>query len=157
MTTLENITFDEIAIGQTATFEKTLSEQDILLFAKVSGDINPVHIDEEFAKNSIFESRIAHGLYTGAVISAAIGVVMPGPGTIYLGQTLKFKAPVRIGDTITVTLEVTKKRQDRKFVTMDCTAVNQQGDIVATGTADVIAPSEKIRVPAPSLPSVTLT
>lgn len=156
MSTLENVTFDEIEIGRTASYSKTLTEEDVILFAKVSGDINPVHLNEDFAKNTIFEGRIAHGMYTGSLVSAALGIVLPGPGTIYLGQSLRFKSPVRIGDTITVNMEVVKKREDRKFVTLECTVVNQNGEKVATGTAEVIAPTEKMIVPAAELPAITI-
>ena len=101
MSKLTNHTFDELEIGQTASYSKTCTEEDILLFAKVSGDVNPVHLDEEFASNTQFGKRIAHGMYTGALISAALALNLPGPGSIYLGQNLKFRAPVRIGDELT--------------------------------------------------------
>lgn len=155
MSTLENVTFDEIEIGRTASYSKTLSEEDLILFAKVSGDVNPVHLDAEFAKDTQFGERIAHGMYTGSLVSAALGIVLPGPGTIYLGQSLRFRAPVKVNDTITVNMEVVKKRDDRKFVTLECTIVNQNGDKVATGTAEVIAPTEKMVLDAPDLPNIT--
>jgi acyl dehydratase len=154
---LENVTYDEIEIGQTATYTKTVSDQDLKLFALVSGDVNPVHMDEEFAKTTPFGGRIAHGMYTGALVSAALAMELPGPGTVYLNQSLKFKAPVMINDTITVNLEVTAKRDDRKFVTLDCKITNQHGKVVAAGEAMVIAPSEKMSIPAPTLPTVTLS
>ena len=103
MTTLRNFTFDEIQIGQTTTYSKTLSERDLVLFAEVSGDVNPVHLDAEFAAGSMFGERIAHGMWTGALISAALALQLPGPGTIYVGQTLSFRAPVKLGDTATST------------------------------------------------------
>lgn len=156
MSTLENVIFDEISIDQTATYSKTLSEEDLILFAKVSGDVNPVHLDEEFAKNTPFKTRIAHGIYTGSLVSAALATVLPGPGTIYLGQSLRFKAPVRVGDTITITMKVIKKREDRKFVTLDCEALNQEGETVMVGTAEVIAPTEKVVIEAPTLPDINI-
>lgn len=156
VSTIENVTFDEISIDQTATYSKTLSEEDLILFAKVSGDVNPVHLDEDFAKNTPFKSRIAHGIYTGSLVSAALATVLPGPGTIYLGQSLRFKAPVRIGDTITITMTVVKKREDRKFVTLDCTAENQEGETVMVGTAEVIAPTEKVVIETPTLPNISI-
>lgn len=156
MTMLRNFTFDEIQIGQTATYGKTLTERDIVLFAEVSGDVNPVHLDAGFAAASMFGERIAHGMWTGALISAALALELPGPGTIYLGQTLSFRAPVKIGDTVTVTLTVTEKRADKKFVTLDCTAVNQHGKTVAQGTAQVIAPAEKFERTAPRLPQISI-
>ncbi|ROS04816.1 acyl dehydratase [Sinobacterium caligoides] len=156
MSTLENVTFDEITIGQTASYEKTVSEQDIQLFAAVSGDVNPVHLDEEFASASMFGKRIAHGMFTGALVSAALALRLPGPGCIYLGQSLSFRAPVFIGDTITINLEVTAKRDDKKFVTLKCVATNQNGKKVATGEANVIAPTEKLTIEAPSLPTISI-
>lgn len=152
MNQLSNYTYDEITIGQTATYSKRIEEQDIQLFAAVSGDVNPVHLDAEFAAATPFKERIAHGMLTGAVISAALALHLPGPGTIYLGQTLRFRLPVKIGDEITVKLEVTDKRDDKHFVTLECTATNQHGKKVATGTAEVMAPSEKIIIDRPALP-----
>lgn len=154
MTILENKTFDEIHIGQQASYGKTLTEDDLALFAAVSGDVNPVHLDAEYAATTMFEGRIAHGMWTGALISAALALELPGPGTIYLGQTLQFRAPVRLGDTITVNLEVTAKKADKPYVTLACEAVNQHGKTVAKGVAEVIAPTQKIRCPAPQLPSI---
>jgi 3-hydroxybutyryl-CoA dehydratase len=151
---LSNYTFDEITIGQTASFSKQIEEQDIQLFATVSGDVNPVHLDAEFAATTPFKERIAHGMLTGALVSAALAMELPGPGTIYLGQSLRFRLPVKIGDTITVNLEVTDKRDDKKFVTLDCKASNQAGKIVASGTAEVMAPTEKLTIERPSLPTV---
>lgn len=156
MSILENVTFDEIEIGRRASYSKTLSEEDLVLFAKVSGDVNPVHLDAEFAKTTQFGERIAHGMYTGSLVSAALGIVLPGPGTIYLGQSLRFRAPVMVNDTITVNMEVVKKRDDKKFVTLECTIVNQHGKKVATGTAEVIAPTEKIKLDAPELPNISI-
>lgn len=91
---------DEISEGMSAVFSKTVTEADIVLFAGISGDTNPVHLDEEFAKPSLFKGRIAHGMLTAGFISAVFGTKLPGPGCIYLSQTMKFKAPVRIGDTV---------------------------------------------------------
>ena len=156
MSQLSNYTFDEISIGQTASFSKEVGEQDIQLFAAVSGDVNPVHLDAEFAAGTQFKERIAHGMLTGAFISAALAMELPGPGTIYLGQSLRFRLPVTIGDTITVNLEVTEKREDRGFVTLDCKAVNQDDKVVASGTAEVMAPKEKLVIDRPSLPSVSV-
>jgi acyl dehydratase len=106
---LENFTFDELTVGQTAEYSRTLGEDDIILFAAVSGDVNPVHLDEDFARTTMFRERIAHGMYTGGLISAALAMKLPGPGTIYLGQNLKFERPVKLGDTITVQLKVLEK------------------------------------------------
>lgn len=154
MSQLSNYTYDEITIGQKASYTKEIQEKDIQLFAAVSGDVNPVHLDAEFAAGTPFKERIAHGMLTGAIISAALALELPGPGTIYLGQTLRFRLPVKIGDTVTVQLEVTDKRDDKKFVTLDCKAVNQAGKTVASGIAEVMAPAEKMSIPRPSVPVV---
>ena len=155
-TTLTNVPISEMEIGKKATYTKTCTENDVMLFATVSGDVNPVHIDEDYAKTTQFGQRIAHGMYTGALVSAALAVELPGPGTIYLGQELKFKAPVFIGDTITVELEVETIREDKAIVGLLCTCTNQDGKVVAAGKATVIAPKEKLEVAAPSLPNVSI-
>lgn len=154
MSQLSNYTYDEITLGQKASYTKEIQEKDIQLFAAVSGDVNPVHLDAEFAAGTPFKERIAHGMLTGAIISAALALELPGPGTIYLGQTLRFRLPVKIGDTVTVQLEVTDKRDDKKFVTLDCKAVNQAGKTVASGIAEVMAPAEKMSIPRPAVPVV---
>ena len=151
---LSNVTIDEMEIGKKATYTKVCTAEDIQLFAKVSGDINPVHLDDDYAQTTRFGQRIAHGMYTGALISAALGIELPGPGTIYLGQELKFKAPVFLGDTVTVELEVESIRQDKAIVTLNCTCTKQDATVVAVGKATVIAPKEKIEMPAPELPEI---
>jgi 3-hydroxybutyryl-CoA dehydratase len=153
---LTNYTYDEISIGQTASYSKRIEEKDIQLFAAVSGDVNPVHLDASFAATTQFGERIAHGMLTGAIISAALALELPGPGTIYLGQSLRFRLPVKIGDEITVHLEVTGKRDDKHFVTLECKAMNQKGKAVASGTAEVMAPTEKLSIERPPLPVVTV-
>ncbi|MCB1708212.1 MAG: MaoC family dehydratase, partial [Halioglobus sp.] len=117
MPKLANVTYDEITVGQTASYSRLVEERDIALFAAVSGDVNPVHLDADFAAGTVFGERIAHGMLTGAFISAALAMELPGPGTIYLGQSLRFRLPVKIGDTLTVTLEVTDKQDRRNIVT----------------------------------------
>ncbi len=153
---IENTPYAELAIGQVAEYRKQVSEQDIVLFAIVSGDANPVHLDAGYASTTVFGERIAHGMLTGSLVSAALAMTLPGPGTIYLGQSLKFRRPVKINDTITVRLEVTAKSDAKRLVTLDCRVSNQAGETVASGTAEVIAPAEKLRVAAPALPRVTL-
>jgi acyl dehydratase len=153
---LENKTFDEIAVGDSASIRRQVTWRDIELFAVVSGDINPAHLDADFAKDDRFHGIIAHGLLGGALISAVLGTKLPGPGTIYLGQDLKFLKPVRPGDTIEATLTVSGKDAAKKTVTLDCRCVNQAGQDVITGHALVIAPAEKIRRPAPDLPDVEI-
>lgn len=157
MSKLSNFTYDEITIGQTASITKTLTDEDTKLFAAASGDVNPVHLDEEFAKTTMFKQRIAHGMWTGGLISAALAMELPGPGTIYLGQNLSFRAPVFLGDTITVTLEVTAKDDDKGWVTLACKAVNQDGKTVVKGEAQAIAPKEKVTIERPTLPTVTFS
>ena len=156
VTTISNYTYDEMTIGQSTEYSKTLTEDDIAMFAAVSGDVNPVHLDATFAAGTMFGQRIGHGAWTGGVISAALAMQMPGPGTIYLGQSISFRKPVFIGDTITVTLTVTEKDDDKQFVTLDCLVVNQAGKKVATGTAQVIAPPEKLTLDAPTLPPISI-
>ena len=153
---IESIPYDALEIGQSADYTKTVSEQDIVLFAAISGDVNPVHLNESYARTTVFGERIAHGMLTGSLVSAALAMTLPGPGSIYLGQSLKFRRPVKINDTITVHLEVTDKRDAKKIVTLDCKVTNQNGDVVATGTADVIAPTEKIQLETPALPNIQI-
>jgi len=153
---LQNYTYDEITIGQTASYSKTLSEDDLVLFAAVSGDVNPVHLDPEFAATTLFEERIGHGAWTGSIISAAIALELPGPGSIYLGQNLSFRAPVKIGDTITINLEVTEKKDHKKLVSLSTIAVNQHGKVIAKGSAEIMAPTEKLSLPRPTLPNITI-
>ena len=156
MTMLRNFIYDEISVGQTASYDRTLTERDILLFAEVSGDVNPVHVDPDFAAKSMFGERIAHGAWIGAVISSGLALHLPGPGTIYLSQTLTFRSPVKIGDTVTITLTVTEKRDDKQFITIECLAVNQHGKTVAKGPAQVLGPKEKLEIPAPTLPPIRI-
>jgi len=156
MPQISNFTYDEITIGQSASYSKLIEEQDIQLFAAVSGDVNPVHLDAEFAATTQFRERIAHGMLSGAIISAALAMQLPGPGTIYLGQSLRFRLPVKIGDTVTVKLEVLEKKDKRNLVSLDCKAFNQEDKLVVTGTADVMAPSEKLVVERPALPQVRI-
>jgi acyl dehydratase len=156
MKTIENVPFDDMTIGQTCSYEKTVSEEDVLMFARLSGDANPVHIDEDYAKTTQFGGRIAHGMYTAALISAAMALQIPGPGSVYLTQTLKFKAPVKIGDTLTVTIEIIGKREGRNFVTLSTIVCNQHGKKVVTGEAMARVPNEKIVLEAPDLPTFTL-
>lgn len=146
MSSIENVTFDELKIGQKAEYTRTINEEEILLFAKVSGDTNPVHLDEEYAATTQFGGRIAHGMLTGALISAAVALNMPGPGSIYLGQTMKFRAPVMIGDTLTVKLEVISKREGKNIAVIDCNVVNQHGKTVVKGEATALVPTEKLIV-----------
>ena len=157
LVTVRNRTFDEIAIGDSATIERTLSTQDIELFAVLSGDVNPQHLDAEFAASTPFHGVIAHGMLGGALISAVLGTRLPGPGTIYLGQTLKFLAPVRIGDQLRISVTVSARDEQRKRLTMACECVNQDGTLVITGEAQVVAPTERIERARTTLPNVSMT
>ncbi len=156
MPTLTNVTYDELTIGQTAEYSRSVGQQEIILFAAVSGDINPLHLDPEYAATTRFGGCIAHGMITGSFVSAALALELPGPGTIYLGQDLRFRLPVRPGDTITVHLEVIDKNDRGGRVRLDCRALNQDGKLVASGTAEVIAPTEKLSLPAPAIPGISL-
>jgi len=153
---LKSIPYDELEIGQTATFSKTLTETDLVLFAHASGDVNPVHLDEEFAKKTPFKTRIAHGMWSAGLISAALANILPGPGTVYLGQNLSFRRPVVLGDTLTVKLTVSGKQDEKKFVTLDTEVVNQDDKLVVKGEATVMAPGKGGEVEAPVLPPVTI-
>ena len=153
---IENRTFDEIAIGESASLSRTLSKDDIALFAIMSGDVNPAHLDPSYAATDMFHRIIGHGMWGGALVSAVLGTRLPGPGTIYVGQDLHFRKPVGLGDTITVTVTAKEKRPEKRVVIFDCRCVNQNGEEVITGTAVTIAPTEKIRRPRVALPEVQL-
>jgi acyl dehydratase len=153
---MQSIPYDELEIGQSATFAKTLTEEDLVMFAKTSGDVNPVHLDEEFAKGTPFKTRIAHGMWSAGLISAALATVMPGPGTIYLGQNLSFRRPVLLGDTLTVKLTVSGKQDEKRWVTIDTEVFNQDEKLVVKGDATVMAPAAAAEVVAPDLPAVTI-
>ncbi|HTV33327.1 MAG TPA: MaoC/PaaZ C-terminal domain-containing protein [Methylocella sp.] len=133
-----------------------LTHKDIELFAVVSGDVNPAHVDEASAKSDLFHKVVAHGMWGGALISSVLGTLLPGPGTIYLNQSFSFKRPVGIGDAITVSVTVVEKKPEKRHAILDCKAVNQQGETVIAGTAEVIAPTEKISRPRVELPEVEL-
>ena len=133
-------TFDELTIGDSKTFSKTVTDADIYLFAGVTGDFNPAHIDEEYAQGTFFKTRIAHGMLSAGFISAVIGTRLPGPGTVYMRQTLDFLAPVRIGDTVTATVAVIEKLEEKKRVRLKTTCTNQEGVTVLEGEALVSPP-----------------
>ena len=153
---IENRTFDELVIGESASLTRTLQQRDIDLFAIMSGDVNPAHVDPDFAKSDLFHQVIAHGMWGGALISTVLGTMLPGPGTIYLSQSLRFHHPVVLGDTITVVVRVAEKTPEKFRVKLDCEAVNQKDEIVISGSADVIAPREHISRPRITMPQATL-
>jgi phosphate acetyltransferase len=154
---IENHTFDEIKVGDGAQLQRTLSMEDIQLFAAMSGDANPAHVDPEYAKNTQFHGIIAHGMWGGALISTLLGTQYPGPGSIYLGQSLRFEAPVHVGDTLTVKVTVTAKDERHHHVTLDCSCTDQDGQVVITGSALIKAPTEKIKRPRMAPLQVRLT
>lgn len=154
---VENRTFAEIKVGDSASLSRTLNESDIQLFALVTGDVNPAHLDPAYAATNMFHRVIAHGLWGGGLISAVLGTELPGPGAIYLSQSLHFHRPVGLGDTLTASVMVTEKREEHRVVVLDCQCTNQNGEQVITGVAEVIAPDEKVRRPRVELPEVTLT
>ena len=153
---IENSTFDEIQIGDSASLERRLTMADIKLFAVLSGDSDPAHVDEDYAKSSTFHEAIAHGLWGGALISAVLGTQLPGPGTLYLNQNLSFHRSIGLGDVVTVTVKVIEKKPEQHRVTLDCRCVNQQGETVISGAAEVRAPTEKVKRPRRALPDVHL-
>ncbi|PZU69340.1 MAG: enoyl-CoA hydratase [Sphingobium sp.] len=154
---IENRTFEEIEVGDTASVTRILSRNDIQLFALVSGDVNPAHLDAEYAQTDFFRRIIAHGMWGGGLISAVLGTALPGPGTIYLGQSLRFTRPVGLGDSITASVTVREKLQDKSILLLDCRCVNQNGETVITGEAEVKAPTEKVRRPRIALPDIRLS
>ncbi len=132
-------TFDELQIGDSASFSKTLSETDIYLFAGITGDLNPAHVNAVAAAEGMFKQRIAHGMLTGSFISTVLAMHLPGPGTIYVGQNLQFRGPVLIGDTVTARVECTEKTE-RGWAKFHTTVTNQDGKLVVDGEATVIPP-----------------
>ena len=132
-------TYDEIQIGDKAKVEKTISETDVYLFAGITGDLNPAHVNEEVMKNTKFGGRIAHGILAAGFISAVLGMHLPGPGTIYLSQKLDFKGAVRIGDTIRAEVEVIEKLEKGR-IRLKTNCYIQDGTLVTEGEALVIAP-----------------
>ena len=137
-------TIEELSVGDSAEFSKTVSESDIYVFAGVSGDLNPAHINEQFAAKTFFKTRVAHGILTAGFVSAVIGCKLPGPGTIYIKQELNFRSPVRIGDTITARVEVIEIVLEKSRVRLKTSAVNQAGTIVLDGEA-LVSPPKPLR------------
>ena len=137
---MTSYTMDELKMGQSASYTKTITESDVKLFAELSGDSNPVHLDDDFAKNTIFKGRIAHGMLCGSLISTVLGMYLPGPGSIYLKQELKFMAPVYFGDTLTATCSVKEKVVEKNRVILDCKVTNQNDVVVISGEATIMPP-----------------
>jgi len=143
MTQVTNTPYEALEVGQkNEEFVKRVEERDIQLFAAMSGDHNPVHLDAEYAAKTIFRERIAHGMFTGALISAAVACNLPGPGTVYLGQQMSFQKPVKIGDTLTVRLEILEKLPKFK-VRIATNVYNQNDELVIAGEAEILAPRKQ--------------
>ncbi|MGG3738459.1 MaoC family dehydratase [Aeribacillus pallidus] len=132
--------------GQTASCSKTITEADVVLYAGLSGDFNPIHIDKEYAKNTRFKERIAHGLLTSSLLSQLLGMYLPGKGSIYMEQTLRFTAPVYIGDTITATATVQEFIEEKNIIKLLTECRNQKGELVLMGSAVMLVPKEGEKV-----------
>jgi phosphate acetyltransferase len=154
-TVLRNRTYDELEVGDTASLVRIVGRDDIDLFAKVSGDVNPSHLDTAFAATVHSGHVVAHGMWIGALVSAVLGTKLPGPGTIYLEQDLKFLKPVAPGDTVTATVTV-KEKQPQHFVLFETVCINQKGEQVVTGVATVLAPARKTEWAQADLPDISL-
>lgn len=131
------LAYEDIKIGDEASLTKTITEDDIMEFAVLTGDMNPVHLDAGWAAQSVFGERIAHGMLVAGLISAVLGTQLPGPNSVYLGQELRFTAPVKIGDTVTAIVTVTEKRDDKQIIKLSTAVINQRGEPVIEGTAVV--------------------
>jgi 3-hydroxybutyryl-CoA dehydratase len=137
---LRTLFFEDISVGMTETLNKTISSSDVVGFAQLTGDRNPIHLSEHFAAKTSFRTRVAHGLYTASLISAVLGTRLPGPGAIYISQTLNFRAPVKIGDTVVVTVTVAELIADKQRARLTCTCT-VNGEVVLDGEALVKVPS----------------
>lgn len=135
-------TIKEIQVGDKASFTKTMSEADVYLFAGISGDLNPAHINQVESEKTMFKGRICHGMLVASLISTVLGMHLPGPGTIYLGQDLRFAAPVRMGDTVTAEVEVLEKNTEKNRLILKTTVTNDKGKVVIEGKAKVMPPTE---------------
>lgn len=153
---LENKVFAELNVSDSASLTKAITLDDISLFSRVSGDVNPAHLDSDYAASDLFHHIVAQGMLTAGLISGVLGTKLPGPGTIYLSQDLKFRAPVSPNDVITATVTVAELRAEKAQVVLDCVCTNQDGKEVLSGKAVVLAPTVKVSRPAMSLPEVRL-
>jgi 3-hydroxybutyryl-CoA dehydratase len=137
---VKGLTIKELNIGDKASFQKTISETDVYLYAGITGDLNPAHINQVEAETTMFQGRIAHGMLTAGLVSAVLGMQLPGPGSIYLGQELKFLAPVRMGDTIKAEVEVIEKIEEKNRIKLSTICTNQNGVEVLKGIATIMPP-----------------
>ena len=154
---IENHTFDEIKVGDSAQLVRTLKPEDIHLFAAMTGDVNPTHVDLEFARSSQFREVVGHSMWGSTLISTVLGTEFPGPGTVYVGQSLNFWRPISIGDTLTITVTCSEKFEHNHHLKLDCVALNQDGLKVIDGCAEVLAPTEKIKRARIILPEITIS
>ena len=136
-------TMEELNVGDTAEIQKTISETDVYLYAGITGDLNPAHLNEEYARGTFFKTRIAHGMLIAGLISTILGNKLPGPGTIYLHQSVDFLAPVRFGDTITARAEIVELDAKKSRARLKTTCMNQEGSLVLDGEALVSPPKAK--------------
>lgn len=153
---IENKIYSEISIGDTSSLQHALTAKDIELFAIVSGDVNPAHVDVEFANDDMFHGVIAHGMWGASLFSTLLGTSLPGPGTIYLGQTLKFSHPVRVNDVVTVSVTAINKRDDKNIIEFECKCTTQDGKVAISGVSTVIAPTNKVKRERIVMPEVSL-
>ena len=155
--TIENRTYNEIKVGDKSTLARTLRPEDIQMFAIISGDMNPTHVDPEYARSSQFREVVGHGMWGGMIFSNIIGTQFPGPGTVYVDQNLNFDRPVRVGDTLTATVTCQRKFDHNHHILFECNCTNQDGEQVIHGTAEVVAPTEKIKRAKVTLPEIKLS
>jgi len=151
---IENRIYDEISVGDAASIQRTISQQDIQLFAIASGDMNPTHLEDDVARDCGLSAATAHGMWSAGLISAVLGVKFPGPGTVYASQNLRFHAPARVGDTLTATVTATAKDDATRGVTFACSVMTASGTLLVSGEAQVIAPARKISRQLTSLPEL---
>ncbi|MPM36320.1 (R)-specific enoyl-CoA hydratase [bioreactor metagenome] len=137
---MKGLTIQEIQIGDSASFSKTVTETDVVLFAGITGDLNPAHVNADYASKSMFKQRIAHGILSAGFISNVLAMKLPGPGTIYLSQELKFTKPVFFGDTVTATVTVVERNEEKNRLKLETIVTNQNGEQVIVGAATVMPP-----------------
>lgn len=137
---MEKYSINELSIGMSSTIKKAFTEDDVHSFSKVSGDLNPAHIDEVYASKTMFKSRIVHGMLVGSLFSAILGTKLPGLGSIYTNQTLKFLRPVYLNEEITATVTVKELMIEKNRVILDCVATNEKGEVVLVGEATIMPP-----------------
>lgn len=137
---MQGKTINEINLGDFEVYERTVTEADVVMFGGVSGDLNPAHFNEKYAKDTLFKGRVVHGMLTASYFSTILGTLLPGPGTIYLGQELRFTKPVRVQDTIKAVATVTEINKEKNIIKLETLAYNEDGLVVVKGTATVMPP-----------------